>query len=181
MHAESTTPPARLADRDWPLFCVEAEALAVELEALGHAPSYAGRFAAELVDDLLGFAAAWDAQAAEQRGAALDLADLLARAERGELADDLAPVLLAAADPAPERTPAHERAAAKASYHLAAGLVIRYAPDGAALVPSGTRGGTVHRVEDGRCSCEAAANGRPCWHVEAVAQVEAGAVAPLAA
>jgi len=55
------------------------------------------------------------------------------------------------------------RARDKAIVNLAAGArVIR---DGAAvLVQSATRTGLVHRVEAGRCSCEAAG---ACWHLEA--------------
>ena len=179
MHADCTTSaaPARMADTDWHRFALEAEALAQELEADGHDPRYAGRFAADLVDELADFAREWDAMSAAAAGEAAELADLLARAEAGQLADDRPQALPDA--PAP-RTPAHERAAAKASYHLAGGLELRRV-GGACLVPSGTRGGTVHRVEQGVCSCEAGQNGRPCWHVEAVAQVEAGALAPMAA
>jgi hypothetical protein len=32
------------------------------------------------------------------------------------------------------------------------------------LVPSGTRGGVVHLVSAGTCSCEAGQHGRRCWH-----------------
>lgn len=76
----------------------------------------------------------------------------------------LAPI---APEPAPLLTPRRQAAIAKAQYYLAGGLDIRQAPDGATLVPSGTRGGTVHRVRDGVCSCESGQHGRPCWHAEA--------------
>lgn len=66
------------------------------------------------------------------------------------------------------------QARAKAAYHLAGGLEIRQA-GGAYLVPSGTRGGVVHRVEAGRCSCEAGQAQKPCWHVAAVQQLVSGA------
>ena len=71
----------------------------------------------------------------------------------------------------PTAAPTVDRAADKARYHLAGGLDIR-AWGNAYLVPNGTRGGIVHRVEDGTCSCEAGAHGRPCWHVAAVALIE---------
>lgn len=68
----------------------------------------------------------------------------------------------------PAARTARERAADKAAYHLAGGLQIRRIA-GAYLVPSGTRGGVIHRVDDsGVCSCEAGQHGRACWHVEAV-------------
>lgn len=73
------------------------------------------------------------------------------------------------------------KARAKAEYHLAGGLVIRRAPDGAWLVPSGTRGGVIHRVsEQADCSCEAGQAQRPCWHVEAVLLVSAAPTPPPA-
>jgi hypothetical protein len=71
-------------------------------------------------------------------------------------------------DEAGATPPPVARARAKAEYHLAGGLEIRISRDGSALVPSGTRGGIVHRVIDGRCTCEAGQVGRPCWHVAAV-------------
>lgn len=60
----------------------------------------------------------------------------------------------------------------KAAYHLAAGLRIAYDVNGDALVPSGTRGGIVHRVHHGVCSCEAGQKNRVCWHLEAVRMAE---------
>lgn len=55
------------------------------------------------------------------------------------------------------------RARDKARAMLASGATVTR--DGAAvLVSSATRAGRVHRVEGGRCSCEAAG---PCWHLEA--------------
>lgn len=74
----------------------------------------------------------------------------------------------AAAQVAAKRAAARARARAKAEYHLAGGLEIRTARDGAYLVPSGSRGGVIHQVRDGVCSCEAGSAARPCWHVEAV-------------
>jgi hypothetical protein len=70
----------------------------------------------------------------------------------------------------PEPTPPTTPAGRKAAYQLARGLdLVRAA--GGYLVPSGTRGSVVHFVSDtGACSCEAGLHGRPCWHVEAVAQ-----------
>ena len=44
---------------------------------------------------------------------------------------------------------------------------------GAFLVPSSTRGGLVHRVDDlNGCSCEAGRNGRTCRHAVALELVE---------
>lgn len=56
----------------------------------------------------------------------------------------------------------------KAAFHLASGVEYRWAL-GDLLIGSGTRAGTVHRVRLSGggtwiCSCEAAANGRDCWH-----------------
>lgn len=36
--------------------------------------------------------------------------------------------------------------------------------DGALLVPSREQAGTVYRVSELGCSCQAGANGKPCWH-----------------
>lgn len=55
------------------------------------------------------------------------------------------------------------RARDRARVNLAAGA--RVVRDGSAvLVSSATRPGIVHRVEAGRCSCEAVG---ACWHIEA--------------
>lgn len=180
--AHSTTPTA--ADLT-PAELAEARALRDELLSTRDASrpmgEGCGRQALATVRDLLAFAADWDAMALAAADEAASVADLLARAEAGQLATLDALAAEQPARPAPALDPRHARAAAKAAYYLAAGLTIRYAPDGAALVPSGTRGGTVHRVAEGVCSCEAGQAGKACWHVEAVAQVEAGAFAPLAA
>lgn len=74
--------------------------------------------------------------------------------------------------PAAEPTPIAARSAAdrardKASYFIAQGLRV-VETRGAYLVPSGSRGNIIHRVQDGQCSCEAAQHGRHCWHVAAV-------------
>jgi hypothetical protein len=60
----------------------------------------------------------------------------------------------------------------KAIWFLGEGLDIR--PTARAfLVPSGTRGGTVHRIDHvSGCSCEAGRAGRVCWHKQAIAIVE---------
>ena len=86
-----------------------------------------------------------------------------------ECAMNVAPEPTPAAPIAPlaPRTAA-DRARDKAQYFLATGLQI-VETRGAFLVPSGTRGNIIHRVQDGRCSCEASSLGnRPCWHVAAV-------------
>lgn len=117
----------------------------------------AAECALALLTDLDAFADAWDAWATAQRPAPQPQP----LADSGELAT------------------AKRWAAAycKASYHLAGGLDIRYDRSGAALVPSGTRGGIIHRVEGETCSCEAGQAGRPCWHRAAVDLVEQGKVA----
>jgi hypothetical protein len=75
-------------------------------------------------------------------------------------------------------TTPQDRARAKAEWQLAQGIKLVRGRN-CWLVPSGTRSGTVHRVEDsGECSCEAGLNAKPCWHVEAVRLVD---VAPLLA
>lgn len=40
----------------------------------------------------------------------------------------------------------------------------------AVLIESATTPGRVYEVVDGRCTCEAARYGRPCWHVKAARQ-----------
>lgn len=63
------------------------------------------------------------------------------------------------------RTP-RMRAQDRARVNLATGA--KAVRDGAAvLVSSASRPGVVHRVEAGRCSCEAHG---PCWHLEAARQ-----------
>lgn len=94
-----------------------------------------------------------------------------------ECSMNVAPEPTPAAPVAAEPTPLAPRSAAdrardKAAYHLAQGLRI-VETRGAYLVPSGSRGNVIHRVQDGQCSCEAAQNGRHCWHVAAVEMVEA--------
>jgi hypothetical protein len=71
-----------------------------------------------------------------------------------------------------DRAKAEANARAKAAYHLAGGLELRQDRDGAWLVPSGTRGGVIHRVLDGACSCEAGQAGAPCWHACAAEQAQ---------
>lgn len=52
----------------------------------------------------------------------------------------------------------------KAAFYLHQGIEI-VPTTGGFLVPSGTRGGVVHRVSTvNGCSCEAGANGKACWH-----------------
>jgi hypothetical protein len=61
-----------------------------------------------------------------------------------------------------------ERALNKAIWHLSQGLAI-LPTTGGWLIPSGTRGGIIHRFSDAHgCSCEAGAAGVPCWHAAAV-------------
>jgi hypothetical protein len=84
-----------------------------------------------------------------------------------QLDSDLEAQAIAEAAAAAKLSAARERARVKAQYHLAGGLELRRVGS-AVLVPSGTRGGTIHRVEGGACSCEAAQAGRVCWHVLAV-------------
>lgn len=143
------TPPAPLlADTDWSRFKAEAEALAAELYDRWHPVNGLTRKEA----------GACAAAEVERRYAA----ELVAVAELAQAAADA------------KRAASVERAQRKAAYHLAGGLDICRAPDGSYLVPSGTRAaaGVVHRVSaDGlHCSCEAVGH---CWHLSAVAQVEA--------
>lgn len=70
----------------------------------------------------------------------------------------------------PKLAAALERARSKAEYHLAGGLEVRRVGS-ALLVPSGTRGGVIHRVAGARCSCEAGQSNRLCWHLTAAALV----------
>jgi len=62
---------------------------------------------------------------------------------------------------------AQRRAYVRAQYHAANGVEAT-AVDGAWLVPSNSRAALVHRItRQGEilvCDCEAAANGRRCWH-----------------
>lgn len=56
----------------------------------------------------------------------------------------------------------------KAINHLLNGLTITPTVGGF-LVPSGTRGGVIHRVSTVYgCNCEAAHKGRQCWHAAAI-------------
>lgn len=143
--------PAHSASDNWDARKAELEALYGELIAAGHDPRHAGRFASELLDELLDWAAAWDADA------------LSAHADAVATPQPVAEMPQAAA---------LRRAADKAAYHLAGGLEIRTVGR-AYLVPSGTRGGVIHRVVDGQCSCEAGQAHKPCWHTAAVDQAAA--------
>ncbi len=52
----------------------------------------------------------------------------------------------------------------KAIYHLSSGLQI-IPTTGGWLIPSGTRGGVIHRVSTSHgCNCEAGIAGVQCWH-----------------
>lgn len=98
-----------------------------------------------------------------------------------ECAMNEAPEPTPAAPAAIEPTPIAARSAAdrardKAAYFLAQGLRV-VETRGAYLVPSGTRGNVIHRVQDGRCSCEAGQSGKTCWHVAAIALLDAELIA----
>lgn len=131
-----------------------------------------------MMAELAAYAAAWDAHVAERRSDVEAWDDLIARADRGEL--DARPYSPAPA-PTPVVTPTFvpTRARDKAWRHLASGVRVVRAGD-VALVPSSTRGGVVHRVQDGVCSCEAGAHGKPCWHAAAVELSAASAAAHAA-
>lgn len=61
----------------------------------------------------------------------------------------------------------------KAAMHLHAGLEVTLTV-GAILVPSGTRGGVIHRVDHLRgCGCERGRQGGVCWHTMLVEIIEA--------
>lgn len=63
---------------------------------------------------------------------------------------------------------AAERAFNKAAWHLANGITIT-PTTGGMLIPSGTRGGIIHRVSNTYgCSCEAGVKGQMCWHAALV-------------
>lgn len=67
-----------------------------------------------------------------------------------------------------------QRAIDKALYDLltATAQIVRIS--GAYLVPSTSRGGLIHRVDDVQgCSCEAGAHGGSCRHTAALAIIEA--------
>jgi hypothetical protein len=66
------------------------------------------------------------------------------------------------------------RAVNKAALHYLAGLRPEQTIGSRWLVPSATRGGAVHQVIGGACSCEAGQHGAPCWHAALVAAVETG-------
>ena len=118
---------------------------------------------AELLS-LMEYAAQWDADAASQ---AAEVA-----AGWDAFIADLATLVPHEPEPTPPSA-ARQRAIDKAAFELAGGLEIRQW-GAALLVPSRTRGGVIHRVEAGCCSCEASQAGRDCWHVEAVALARPG-------
>jgi hypothetical protein len=89
------------------------------------------------------------------------------------LASAAADLVIAAADAG--NTP-RVNALNKASLYLHEGVQITLTCGGA-LIPSGTRGGTVHRVTTVYgCSCESARAGRICWHAALIEIIEAAQV-----
>ena len=61
----------------------------------------------------------------------------------------------------------------KAAQHFHDGDIIITPTHGGFLIPSGTRGGIVHRVSNVYgCSCEAGRNRRQCWHMSALEIIE---------
>lgn len=126
----------------------ERDALALDLLQADAVYDY--RTAQQLADECLiacvAYAVAWDAAVALQRDQA--------------------------AEPKPSPPPTSaQRARDKAAYYLATGLRIMH--DGADyLVPSGTRGGVIHRIHSGVCSCEAGQHNHVCWHLMAVQLLE---------
>ena len=121
----------------------------------------AAQMACNSIGMLEAYAAEWDRDADELL--LLAYAPVFCEEVQYELT---APVAIEPTPIAP-RTPA-DRAYDKATYLLSQGLRI-VETRGAFLVPSGSRNNIIHRVADGRCSCEAGQNGRSCWHVAAVA------------
>lgn len=72
---------------------------------------------------------------------------------------------LAAAEAGDSR---NQRALDKAAFHLAQGLQLVNAGS-SWLIPSGTRGGVIHRFSERYgCTCEAGQAQKPCWHASAV-------------
>lgn len=64
----------------------------------------------------------------------------------------------------------------KAQYHMLAGDLVIVPTVSGFLVPSGTRGGVIHRVSTVHgCDCEAGQRGRVCWHATAIALLEQAA------
>lgn len=60
----------------------------------------------------------------------------------------------------------------KAALHLHSGIEVTLTCGGI-LIPSGTRGGIIHRVDNVRgCSCEAGRKGNVCWHASLVEIIE---------
>ncbi len=60
----------------------------------------------------------------------------------------------------------------KAAYHLHSGIEVTLTVGGA-LIPSGTRGGIVHRISTvNGCSCERGRQGGTCWHSALVEIIE---------
>lgn len=174
-NANSTTQP--LSCRDWDLYTVECRALMDELmrDHPGLSARDAHQCAAAYIDSgmLEQFAAEWDEMVAAFAAGETEVIEHQAGAVVNPTGASFVPV---DGDddpnddpPAAMPDPATERARNKAAYHLAGGLDIRFLNDGSALVPSGTRGGTIHRVSSsGQCSCEAGQAGKVCWHTAAV-------------
>lgn len=89
------------------------------------------------------------------------------------LASAAADLVIAAADA--NNTP-RVNALNKAALYLHEGVQVTLTCGGC-LIPSGTRGGVVHRVTTVYgCSCEAARGGRICWHAALVEIIEAAQV-----
>jgi hypothetical protein len=71
---------------------------------------------------------------------------------------------------------ARRRALSKAQYHLTVGELPIVPTVNGFLVPSGMRGGVIHRVSTvNGCDCEASLNGRHCWHQAALHILEIAA------
>ena len=164
MQSNSSTQP--LSCRDWERYTVECRAVMDELmrDHPGLSARDAHQCAAAYVDSgmLEQFAAEWDAMVAAFEAGETIVEEHGDGSVTNPTGASFAPVD-DDDDPEPPTPaavaidPAHERARNKAAYHLAGGLV-----------PSGTRGGTIHRVNAaGVCSCEAGQAGKVCWHVQA--------------
>src|SRR5882757_3446144 len=76
---------------------------------------------------------------------------------------------------------AEQHALNKAAMHLHEGMSIM-PTHGGFLIPSGSRGGIIHRIDNvNGCSCEAGRSGKICWHsqmIRIIEQAQTPAISP---
>lgn len=77
---------------------------------------------------------------------------------------------------------AEQHALNKAAMHLHEGISIM-PTHGGFLIPSGSRGGIIHRIDNvNGCSCEAGRSGKVCWHtqlIKIIEQAQTRAISPV--